>query len=124
MSTKICVIGAGAIGGVTAAYMAKAGHDVTLVTKHPEIAAMANGEGLSISGVRGSEKLFQLRERPSCREISEIIPRSISELDSQAKGVVAAPARGRLLLTASRTGSTRVEMSCRMKVPYTGMRST
>ena len=57
MSTKICVIGAGAIGGVTAAYMAKAGHDVTLVTKHPEIAAMANGEGLNISGVRGSERI-------------------------------------------------------------------
>ncbi len=52
---KICVIGAGAIGGVTAAYMAKAGLDVTLVTKHPEIAAIANGNGLSISGVKGAE---------------------------------------------------------------------
>ena len=56
-NTRICVIGAGAIGGVTAAYMAKAGLDVTLVTKHAEIAALANGEGLHISGVRGNERI-------------------------------------------------------------------
>ena len=57
MDTKICIIGAGAIGGITAAYMAKAGLNVTLVTKHPEIAAIARGEGLKISGVRGSGRI-------------------------------------------------------------------
>ena len=55
MDTRICIIGAGAIGGVTAAYMKKAGLDVTLVTKHPEIAEISNTKGLSISGVRGDE---------------------------------------------------------------------
>ena len=57
METRICVIGAGAIGGVTAAYLAKAGHDVTLVTKHPEVAALSSGEGLHITGIRGDERI-------------------------------------------------------------------
>ncbi len=51
------MIGAGAIGGVTAAYMARSGLDVTLVTKHPEVAEMANGAGLQLRGVRGEAKI-------------------------------------------------------------------
>jgi 2-dehydropantoate 2-reductase len=57
MDSKICIIGAGAIGGVTAARMAKAGLSVTLVTKHPEIAEISNTQGLSISGVCGNERV-------------------------------------------------------------------
>ena len=57
MDSKICIIGAGAIGGVPAALMAKAGLSVTLVTKHPEIAEISNTQGLSISGVCGNERV-------------------------------------------------------------------
>ena len=57
MDSKICIIGAGAIGGVTAARMAKAGLSVSLVTKHPEIAEISNTQGLSISGVCGNERV-------------------------------------------------------------------
>ena len=57
MGTRICVIGAGAIGGVTAALMTRAGWDVTLVTKHPEIADISNGPGLRITGVRGEHSI-------------------------------------------------------------------
>jgi 2-dehydropantoate 2-reductase len=53
---KIAVIGAGAIGGISAAYMAKAGLDVELACKHGETADAANGEGLLVSGVRGERR--------------------------------------------------------------------
>lgn len=52
-SIRIVVIGAGAIGGVTAALMKQGGSDVTLVCKHQEIADIASGRGLYITGVRG-----------------------------------------------------------------------
>lgn len=49
----IAVIGAGAIGGITAAYLKKAGYDVELVCKHQEKADQAMHEGLHLTGVRG-----------------------------------------------------------------------
>jgi 2-dehydropantoate 2-reductase len=54
---KIAMIGAGAIGGITAAYMAAAGKDIELVCKHQETADAANGEGLLIKGVRGERRM-------------------------------------------------------------------
>jgi 2-dehydropantoate 2-reductase len=50
---KIAVIGAGAIGGITAAYLSKAGYDVEIVCKYPEKAEQAREKGLHITGVRG-----------------------------------------------------------------------
>lgn len=54
---RIAVIGAGAIGGVTAAYMAQAGADVQLVCKHKQIADLANGRGLHVTGVKGEAEI-------------------------------------------------------------------
>ncbi|MBI5250147.1 MAG: hypothetical protein HY912_11695, partial [Desulfomonile tiedjei] len=51
--TKITVIGAGAIGGVTAALLAKAGWDVEIVCKHQEIADRCTNPGLRVTGIRG-----------------------------------------------------------------------
>ena len=53
MSERIVVIGAGAIGGITAALMKKAGEDVTLVCKHMDTADLANGRGLHVTGFAG-----------------------------------------------------------------------
>ena len=53
MSERIVIIGAGAIGGITAALMKKAGEDVTLVCKHMDIADLANGRGLHVTGFAG-----------------------------------------------------------------------
>jgi len=50
----IAVIGGGAIGGITAAYLSKAGYDVELVVKHQEKADQAINKGLHITGVRGA----------------------------------------------------------------------
>lgn len=52
-SERIVVVGAGAIGGITAAYLKQGGLDVTLVCKHQAIATLAGGRGLHITGVKG-----------------------------------------------------------------------
>ncbi|MGI5918452.1 MAG: ketopantoate reductase family protein [Christensenellales bacterium] len=49
----VAVIGAGAIGGITAAYLTRAGFDVELVCKHADRAAEISGRGVHITGVRG-----------------------------------------------------------------------
>ena len=49
----VAVIGAGAIGGITAAYLTRAGFDVELVCKHADRAAEISGRGMHITGVRG-----------------------------------------------------------------------
>ncbi len=66
---SIAMIGAGAIGGITAAYMAAAGLDVELVCKHEDTAAAANGEGLLIRGVRG-EKRMRVRAVTEIEQLS------------------------------------------------------
>ena len=53
---KIAIIGAGAIGSVVAAYLAKAGEDVALVGRKDQVDAI-NRYGLSIKGVRGDETI-------------------------------------------------------------------
>ena len=52
---SVAVIGAGAIGGVTAAFIAKAGYDVQLVCKHEDKAERIMREGIHIAGVRGEQ---------------------------------------------------------------------
>ncbi len=52
---SIAVIGAGAIGGVTAAYIAKAGYPVQLVCKNPDRADQIMQEGLHITSIRGDQ---------------------------------------------------------------------
>ena len=54
---EIAVIGAGAIGGITAAFLAEAGYDVQLVCNHKDTAELANSEGLRISGIRGTRRM-------------------------------------------------------------------
>ncbi|MDD3921079.1 MAG: 2-dehydropantoate 2-reductase [Eubacteriales bacterium] len=54
---RVVVIGAGAIGGITAALLAKSGADVTLVCKHQDIATLASGRGLHITGVQGEQNI-------------------------------------------------------------------
>lgn len=51
---RIAVIGAGAIGGVVAAYLKKAGEDVLLVGR-PQQLDVLHSRGLSLKGVRGNE---------------------------------------------------------------------
>ncbi len=50
---KIAVYGAGAIGGLLGAYLARAGEDVTLIARGPHLAAM-QANGLKVSGPGGA----------------------------------------------------------------------
>ncbi|MBI4639403.1 MAG: 2-dehydropantoate 2-reductase [Candidatus Tectomicrobia bacterium] len=50
---KVTVFGAGAIGGVTGAYLARGGVDVTLVDKVKEHVEAINQRGLFLDGIRG-----------------------------------------------------------------------
>jgi 2-dehydropantoate 2-reductase len=47
---RILVVGCGGIGGVTAAHLLGAGHDVTVLTTNPTIAAALRSEGLRVTG--------------------------------------------------------------------------
>jgi 2-dehydropantoate 2-reductase len=50
---SILVIGAGAIGGITAALMKKGGYDVEIVCKYEEYARQISTEGIEVSGICG-----------------------------------------------------------------------
>jgi 2-dehydropantoate 2-reductase len=49
---KFCIYGAGAIGGLIGAHLARAGEDVTLIARGPHLAAMRE-RGLKVSGHSG-----------------------------------------------------------------------
>ena len=53
-STKIAMIGAGAIGGVTAAFIQQAGHDIEIVCKHEPLAEKIKQTGIQITGIKGA----------------------------------------------------------------------
>lgn len=56
-NSKILVIGAGAIGGITAAFLKKAGFQVEIVAKYPEYAKKIEQDGLHIFGVRQEHRV-------------------------------------------------------------------
>jgi 2-dehydropantoate 2-reductase len=56
---QITIIGAGAIGGSTGAFLTAAGHDVMLVDNMAEHVEAMNRDGLRISGVRG-DRVFRV----------------------------------------------------------------
>ncbi|MCC6486855.1 MAG: 2-dehydropantoate 2-reductase [Candidatus Hydrogenedentes bacterium] len=56
---RILVMGAGAMGSVVGGFMAKAGHEVTLVGRDPHMAAIAR-DGLRITGIWGEHHVREL----------------------------------------------------------------
>lgn len=54
---KICVIGAGAMGGSYGGLLARAGHDVTLVDTWAEHVAAIRANGLIVEGVAGEHRV-------------------------------------------------------------------
>jgi len=57
---RITIVGAGAIGGTTGAYLSVAGYDVLLVDNVMEHVTAINRRGLRISGIRG-DRTFQVQ---------------------------------------------------------------
>jgi len=85
--TTIAVIGAGAIGGVTAAALKIADRNVRLVCKHAEIAARARTSGLHITGIKGS-RTVKLDAVPAIKDLDG--PLDLVLLATKATDCVAA----------------------------------
>lgn len=54
---RIAVIGAGAIGGITAALIRKAGYDVEIVCKYGDLSRRINDEGIHVFGICGDNRV-------------------------------------------------------------------
>lgn len=52
--TRVCIVGAGAVGGYVGAHMARAGVDVTLVDGWPEHVQAMRQHGLQVQGMAGA----------------------------------------------------------------------
>jgi len=85
--TTIAVIGAGAIGGVTAAALKIANRNVRLVCKHAEIAERASTSGLHITGLKGS-RTVKLDAVPAIKDLDG--PVDLVLLATKATACVAA----------------------------------
>lgn len=92
---KVAVVGAGAIGGITAAFVSRAGWDVELVCKHERIVRACGARGLHISGVRGEHTI----RVPAVRTLDELSgPKDVVLLATKATDLAeAAPALKPLL---------------------------
>jgi len=86
-NADIVVVGAGAIGGVTAAALKTAGWDVQLVCKHREIADLTVSTGLSITGINGN-RTVRLDAVPAIADLSG--PKDLVLLATKAIDCVAA----------------------------------
>jgi 2-dehydropantoate 2-reductase len=56
-NSPITVVGAGAVGGITAAFLSRAGRRLQIVCKHRDIADRAADPGFHITGVRGAHTI-------------------------------------------------------------------
>lgn len=67
---KNLVIGAGAIGGITATFMSRCGLPVVLVTKYADLAEQISTRGLCVSGAKG-EFTRKITAVANIRELQE-----------------------------------------------------
>jgi len=82
---KIAVVGAGAIGGVVAAFLARAGWDPEVVCKHQETVNRALSDGFHICGVQG-EHHIPLRGVKEIHDLSG--PKDVVFLATKANDVM------------------------------------
>ncbi|NJO33878.1 MAG: 2-dehydropantoate 2-reductase [Rhodospirillales bacterium] len=90
---KICIYGAGAIGGLLGARLARAGEDVTLIARGPHLAAM-RANGLSLTD---SKETFTVRPR-ALEDPEEAGEQDVVIVTLKAHAVPAVTARMPLLL--------------------------
>jgi 2-dehydropantoate 2-reductase len=85
--SKIAVVGAGAIGGVTAAFVHQLGCDIEIVCKHTEIIDKIAARGLHVIGVKG-ELRVRLKAVKDISDLSE--PKDLIFLATKANDCLAA----------------------------------
>lgn len=67
---KICVVGAGGIGGLLAARLAQSGEDVTVIARGPHLAAI-RANGLKLIEENGSESVSRIAATDKITDVSE-----------------------------------------------------
>jgi 2-dehydropantoate 2-reductase len=82
---KICVVGAGAIGGLLAIKLAQSGNDVTVIARGPNLKAIQEN-GFKLITEDGSESITKLR---ALNSISEAGPQDLVILGMKAHQVAA-----------------------------------
>ncbi len=70
-NTSVLVIGAGAVGGITAALIKNKGYNVTVVAKYPDYAKSIREEGLTLSGECGNLQVAM----PATASVEEVTGR-------------------------------------------------
>jgi 2-dehydropantoate 2-reductase len=86
-SINIGVVGAGAIGGTTAAFLAKSGWDVEIVCKRQEIADITISRGFHICGLKGEHYI----PMPAVKNIKDLAgPKEVVLLATKATDCIEA----------------------------------
>ena len=113
----VTVVGAGAIGGVTGAALARAGHDVLLVDQAADHVAAINAGGLTIATPDGAWTVPGPRGHPrrrSGRARARAAGRQGAAHRGRARRHRAPPGRRRAPSCRSRTGSTSPSIAARV----------
>ena len=85
--SKIAVVGAGAIGGVTAAFIHRSGWNTEIICKHQEVVDKVAAQGLRVSGVKG-ELTAKVKAVKNISDLSE--PKDLFLLATKANDCVSA----------------------------------
>jgi 2-dehydropantoate 2-reductase len=87
MSKKIAVLGAGAVGATTGAYLLKAGHDVTLIDQWAAHIDKIRSDGLKLTDLSGEvtvpAKALHLSDLSNLREPFDIVFLSVKSYDTR-----------------------------------------
>ena len=86
---KICIVGAGAIGGMLGVKLARSGHDVTLILRGANLEAVKQN-GLTLIEENGNELLAKPIRATS--NLSEVGPQDVVILGMKAHQVAAVAA--------------------------------
>jgi 2-dehydropantoate 2-reductase len=93
-NSTILIMGAGSIGSVVGGFLARAGHDVTLVGRQPHMEAIQSG-GLHIDGIWGEHHVTGLRTATTCEHLHgqpfDLIILSVKSYDTEQAIGEAAP---------------------------------
>ena len=97
---KICIVGAGAIGGILAARLHGSGHDVSVIARGPHLAAIRRDGLTLVDHLKGSERsVFKLEADAEASALAERVGRQdVIFLASKANGLhLLVPTLGPLL---------------------------
>ena len=71
--TRVCIVGAGAVGGYVGAHMTQAGIDVTLVDAWAEHVQAMRSQGLAVSGMQGAGSVHTPVRALHISDVSQLV---------------------------------------------------